>query len=31
MSKEIGGYNVYNIYDQCKLANDNAKVKTFLE
>eukprot|EP01051_Picozoa_sp_SAG22_P019209 SAG22_NODE_3475_length_1689_cov_1.808805_1_plen_326_part_10 len=31
MSREIGGYNVYNIYDQCKLAGDNTKLKTFLE
>jgi hypothetical protein len=26
MSKEIGGYNIYNIYDQCKLAGDNVKI-----
>ena len=31
MSDEIGGYNVYNIYDQCKLANDNVKLHTFRE
>lgn len=31
MSDEIGGYNVYNIYDQCKLAGDNSKVHTYLE
>ena len=29
MSEEIGGYNVYNIYDQCKLAGDNLKLRTF--
>ena len=34
MDYEVGGYNVYNIYDECQLAGDDdnlQKAPTFLE